>query len=272
MATDPSADLLHQPFLMLAGPTHALLVHGFLGTPEEMRPLGEALAAAGVSARAVQLPGSGPDRGRIGEVGSAEWVETATRAWLETRAGAERTVLVGFSMGGAVALRLAEIAPPDALVLLAPHWRFADKRTVALPLVKHVVKEVQPFGKANFADPGTRKMFEEMAPGANLDDPSVQDRLRRQTALPTRTLDELRRIGVVAGAAARNVTSPTTILQGRDDTTSLPVNTRLLGLRLGGPLTLREFPGGHQLVDPSLSSWETVRDGVVAAALALSTQ
>jgi hypothetical protein len=64
-------------------------------------------------------------------------------------------------------------------------------------------------------------MFEEMAPGANLDDPSVQDRLRRQTALPTRTLDELRRIGVVAGAAARNVTSPTTILQGRDDTTSL---------------------------------------------------
>ncbi len=270
MATDPYADPLHQPFLMPAGPTHALLVPGFLGTPKEMRPLGEALAAAGITARGVQLPGFGSDYGRLAEVGSAEWVDRAFRAWLETRVAAERTVLVGFSLGGAVALKVAELAPPDALVLLAPHWRFADKRAVALPLLKRVLEEFRPFEKANFGDPGTRRMFEEMAPDADLDDPAVQARLRRGTALPTRTLDEVRRIGAAAGAAARRVASPTLILQGRDDTTSLPAYSRLLGLRLGGPLTLREFPGGHQLVDPAQPTWETVRAGVVDRARAVA--
>jgi carboxylesterase len=266
MAADPYADPLHQPFVMAAGSTHILLIPGFLGTPKEMRPLGEALVAAGITARSVQLPGFGSDYGRLAAVGGAEWVEAATRAWLETRRDAERTVLLGFSMGAAVALKLAALAPPDAVILLAPHWRLADKRAVALPLIKGVMKEFRPFAKANFTDPGTRRMFMEMAPEAELDDPAVQARLRRQTALPTRTLDELRRLGNAAGAAARHVTAPTTILQGRDDTTSLPSYTRLLGLRLGGPLTLREFPGGHQLVDPAQPTWETVRDGVVGVA------
>ena len=74
---------------------------------------------------------------------------------------------------------------------------------------------------------------------------------------------------MAAGAAARHVHAPTTILQGLDDTTSLPLYTRLLGLRLGGQLTLREFPGGHQLVDPLLPTWEIVRSAVVAAAVAV---
>ncbi len=40
-------------------PLGCLLVHGFTGAPDEMRPLGEALAAAGFPVRAVRLPGHG---------------------------------------------------------------------------------------------------------------------------------------------------------------------------------------------------------------------
>ena len=171
MSTDPHVDPLDQPFHLVAGPTQALLVPGYMGTPKELRPLGEALAAADVSAHAALLPGFGPDSARLAEVGSDEWMDVALKAWLETRAMAARTVLVGFSMGGAVALKLAALAPPDALVLLAPHWRFADKRALALPLVKTVMKEFRPFGHANFSDPNTREMFSEMEPDADLDDP-----------------------------------------------------------------------------------------------------
>lgn len=266
MPTEPLIDPLDQPFHFDAGPTHALLIPGFLGTPKEMRPLGEALAAAGVSAGGVLLPGFGPDYARLGGVSTAEWLAEARRDWEATRRAGERAVLVGFSMGGAVALVLAAEAPPDALVLLAPHWRFADKRAVALPLLRTVLREFRPFANADFADPGVRQMFSQMAPGLDLDDPVVQQQLRRETALPTRVLDEVRRVGAAAAAAARRVGAPTAIVQGADDTTSLPVYTRLLALRLGGRLTLREIPGGHLLVDPTLPTWDAVRAAVVARA------
>jgi alpha-beta hydrolase superfamily lysophospholipase len=36
-----------------------LLIHGFTGTPWDVRPLGEALSAAGISVQAPRLPGHG---------------------------------------------------------------------------------------------------------------------------------------------------------------------------------------------------------------------
>jgi carboxylesterase len=263
--TDP----LHQSWSIPAGTTHALLIPGFLGTPKEMRPIGEELAAAGVSARAVLLPGFGPDYDRVGTVRAEDWVRTAQEAWREVAAGAERAVLVGFSMGGAVATVVAARGPrPDAMILMAPHWRYADRRTVALPVVKRVVKSFPVFADADFSNPATRATFAEMMPDADLDDPAVQARLRREVRVPISVLEELRRVGVMAGAAAGRVDAPTTILQGFDDATSLPRYSRQLGVRLGGPLTVEEFPGGHMLVNPELPTWERVREAVLRHVLA----
>ncbi len=50
----------HQPFHWVAGPPAALLVHGFPGTPAELRPLGQALYEAGWTVSAPLLPGFGP--------------------------------------------------------------------------------------------------------------------------------------------------------------------------------------------------------------------
>ena len=86
----------------------------------------------------------------------------------------------------------------------------------------------------------------------------MQARLRRETVLPTATLDELRRVSTAAGRAARRVTAPTLVLQGRDDVTVLPADTRRLAIRLGGPLALRELPGGHLLVAEDGPSWSAV--------------
>ena len=52
----------------------ALLLHGFPGTPAELRPLGQALAFAGVRAQAPLLPGFGPAMQRLGDVGAREWL------------------------------------------------------------------------------------------------------------------------------------------------------------------------------------------------------
>jgi carboxylesterase len=259
--TDPG----HEPFHFEVGSARALLIHGFLGSPRDLRPLAQELADVGVTARGVLLPGFGPDIARLKKVQAEEWLNAARAAWEAIREGASRTTLIGFSMGGAVALRLATEAglAPDQLVLLAPHWKFADRRAVVLPVAKYLIREFKPFGPIDFDSPDMRRMLAELAPGADLDDPEVRHALRNSATIPTRALDELRRIGVSATRAPR-VSAATTIVQGLQDTTTLPAYSRELAARMGAEL--HEIPGDHLIVDPSRPSWSAVRDTVIRLA------
>jgi carboxylesterase len=265
--TDPD----HQPFLIEAGSFRALLIHGFLGSPRELRPLAQELADAGVTARGVLLPGFGADIARLRKVQAEEWLAASRAAWEEIRQGASRTTLIGFSMGGAVALWLATEAglAPDQLVLLAPHWKFADRRAVVLPVAKYLIREFKPFGRIDFDSPDMRRMLAELAPGADLDDPEVRHALRDSATIPTRALDELRRVGVSAAARASQVSAPVTIVQGSQDTATLPAYSRELARRMGADL--REIPGDHLIVDPERPSWSAVRDTVVRLATGSGT-
>ena len=260
------SDPEHRPFRFEAGSSRALLIHGFLGSPRELRPLAQELANAGVTASGVLLPGFGADIARLKEVRAEEWVAAARAAWEETREGTTRTTLIGFSMGGAIALRLAAEAglAPDQLILLAPHWKFADRRAVVLPMAKYVIREFKPFGHIDFDSPDMRRMLAELAPGADLDDPDVRYALRNSATIPTRALAELRRVGLSAAAGASRISAPATILQGLQDRTTLPGYSRELAARMGADL--REIPGDHLIVDPQRSSWSSVRDIVVSLA------
>jgi esterase/lipase len=259
-------DAEHQPFLFEAGSSRALLIHGFLGSPRELRPLAQELASVGITARGVLLPGFGADIARLKEVRAEEWLTAARAAWEETRKGATFTTLIGFSMGGAIAARLAAEAglAPDQLILLAPHWKFADRRAAILPVAKYVIREFKPFGRIDFDSPDMRRMLAELTSGADLDDPEVRHALRNSATIPTRALDELRRVGRGAATSVSRVSSPTTIVQGLQDTTTLPAYSRQLAALMGADL--HEIPGDHLIVDPKRSSWNAVRDIVVTVA------
>lgn len=255
----------HQAFTIGAGSTHALLIHGFLGTPREFLPLATEIAAAGATAHGVLLPGFGPGIADLKRVRSEEWLAATRAAWSAIQREADHSVLIGFSMGGAIALALAaEMGlAPDRLILLAPHWKFADRRAALLPLAKYVLREFKPFSPADLANPDVRQIFAAIAPGADLDDPVVRLQLTRNATIPTSALDELRRIGSAAAAASRRLAAPSTVLQGLQDTTTLPVHSRRLAERLHADLV--EFPGDHMIVDPAKPSWPIVRDTVVRA-------
>ena len=247
----------HQPFELAADPPRgvALLLHGFPGTPAELRPLGEVLAAAGISALAPLLPGFGPAMHQLADVGEGEWLASAAEAWAGVRARNSPTLLVGYSMGGALALRLAAEWPPDRLVLVAPLWRLlgpAWPLGALLPLVQHLVPSIGLLDRGSALDnPELRQFFARAAPDLDLDRQEVRAELRQHVRLPTAAIAQLWRLSIGSGAAARRVRAPTLILQGQADRVVRPHDTRVLGGRLGGPVQLHELAAGHLLLDPA---------------------
>ncbi len=85
----------------------ALLVHGLTGTPYEMRFVGERLAAAGVRVCGVRLAGHGGPPEELGAATHAHWYESVVAGFERLRRFGDPNVVIGLSMGGVLAARLA---------------------------------------------------------------------------------------------------------------------------------------------------------------------
>ncbi len=265
----------HRPFDFAPDPSNprpqrvgALLLHGFMGTPKELRPLGQALAADGIRAVAPLLPGFGPNVPDLPRTTAEDWSRAVDEAWATVRTESDASVLLGFSFGGALALGTASQSPPDALILISPYVRLIDLPSwllvAGLPVLKRTIRTFSPYAKADFGDPEVRRFFHEMDPTFDLDDPATQDLLRERSTIPFSVIDQMRRVTDRGRKAARSVTAPTLLVQGTRDDTSTVARSRRLAGSLRGPLTLRELDADHLIVDDQKPSWPALRDSVLA--------
>jgi carboxylesterase len=105
-----------------------LLLHGFTGTPWEVRPLGEALAARGYFVFCPRLPGHGTTPEAMLWAGYNQWIQASYES-LQTLAGAKKVVVAGLSMGALLGMVLAAWHPHQVqgLVLLAPVVKMASR-------------------------------------------------------------------------------------------------------------------------------------------------
>jgi carboxylesterase len=109
------------------GPRGVLLVHGFTGSPFEMRLLGEDLAARGFAVDGVKLAGHAGTTRALAQTTWHDWYRSAAEALdrLRARTKAERVAVAGLSMGGLLALELARHRGRELAalcVLSAPLW------------------------------------------------------------------------------------------------------------------------------------------------------
>lgn len=243
----------HRSFREGDGPGTAVLVHGFPGTPAEVRPLAAALVAVGWRVHGPLLPGFGADWATLRERRWTEWRDAVARSLADAAASGAPVLAVGFSMGGALTLAaLASGAPADAAVLIAPFTRFADRRTLLLPLLRHVVRDLRPYEHADLDDPAVRRDLADKVGDVDLDDPATRERVRRQVSMPTAALDEAVRAGRHARRVAPRLSArPTLVVQGLRDTTVTPQTTLALLRRLPGtPRRLLLDDAGHRVLTP----------------------
>lgn len=240
----------HQPFLWEAGQPAALLVHGFMGTPAEMRPLGQAFRAAGWTVQGLLLPGFGRELDSLFQRRYPEWIEVTDEALATLRANHRPVVLVGYSMGAAVVLNVAARRSPSGLILVAPFWRIGSPvQRLIFQFLKHIFRRPQPFKKANFSDPRMRELFAGLLPDLDLSNPPTQEAIR-QLRVPASFADQVFGVGKAAGKAASQVSAPTLIVQGLDDEAVQPAATRQLLQSFAGPVQYVELATDHELVRP----------------------
>ncbi len=109
--------------LARAGAPAVLLIHGAGDTPQTLRYLGDWLYARGFHVEAPLLPGHGRSLDAFKRTNATDWMNAA-RSWhRELQQTHDWIAVIGLSMGGAIAVRLAaESRRLDALCLLAPYF------------------------------------------------------------------------------------------------------------------------------------------------------
>ena len=239
------------PFFARGGDTGCLLIHGFSGNPSDLRPLAHMLATKGYTVDLPLLPGHGPTPEGTGRVRWRDWARTVALAHDELRRTCRSVVVIGYSMGGALAIFESARQPPAALVLLGvPTFVEGDWRIRVLPVAKYLVRWWYPLAQADFSDPLVRARMAQRSPGSNLDDPEVQNHIRRSVRIPTAGIDHFFRLTRRARRLIRTITVPALIVHGRRDSTALPICAEELYRELASPVKeLAWFEeSGHQLV------------------------
>jgi carboxylesterase len=90
-----------------------LLIHGFTGTPQNVRPLGDFLARRGLTVLAPRLAGHGTTVEEFEQSGPEDWVQTINTGLDQLKRTCSSVFAIGISMGGTLALHLGATRPSD---------------------------------------------------------------------------------------------------------------------------------------------------------------
>lgn len=107
-----------ESFLLEGNSLGVLLCHGFLGTPQSMSDLGQAIAAHGYTVSCPRLPGHGTHFKDLERFSSNDWFARIERAYVELKESCSTIFVIGQSMGGTLTLDLASRYDDIAGILL----------------------------------------------------------------------------------------------------------------------------------------------------------
>ena len=158
-----------EPFAADGGPVGVLVLHGFTGSTQTILDWASSLAAAGLTVRAPLLAGHGGSWQELAKTGWTDWYADAEGAFLELSSRCAQVFVAGLSMGGCLALRLAETQGPlvSGVVVVNPSLA-ADTPLIALaPVLKYVLPSLRSIG-GDIKKPGAAERSAKRTPVASV--------------------------------------------------------------------------------------------------------
>jgi carboxylesterase len=189
-------------------------IHGFTGSPYEMRYLGAALAEDGLTVRGPMLPGHGTSIADLDRTRWEDWASAAEREVDAMFARCRRVAIVGQSLGGLLALHVAATragrpAPLAVASLAAPLWLGGLNGRVARWLTSPHRDRIR-----------TRIPWLPKLGGSDLRDPVTKAENPSYRAIPIRALGELLEFMQVVDAELPQVTAPVLVVHASHDHTA----------------------------------------------------
>lgn len=219
-----------EPFTRDGGPVGVLLCHGFTGSPQSLRPWAEFLARAGLTVSLPRLPGHGTTWQEMSRTRVEDWYAEAARAFEVLRGKTEEVFAMGLSMGGCLALRIAELQPAATvrgLVLVNPSLTADTKLFLLAPVMKLLVPSLKGIA-SDIKKEGARELGYDRVP------------VKAAATLP--------RLWKATRAGLGQLTQPVLVYYSTEDHVVGPGSLRLLRAALpAGQLTVRDCPDSYHV-------------------------
>ena len=204
-----------EPFYLPGGPVGCLLVHGFTGSPKEMRWMGEYLNQQGYSVLGIRLAAHATRPEDMLRARWQDWFTSVEDGWHLLSNTCQHTFLAGLSMGGALCLLAAAQLPAAGVIAMStPYDTPNDPRLPYIQLLRWLQPSVAK-GPPDWHNP--------QAALDHVDYPSY----------PTRAIIELRLLLAEMRENLINVKAPVLLIHSHQDQTVLPENMLAIYNALG---------------------------------------
>ena len=201
-----------EPFFLQGNKTGILLIHGFTGTPKEMRWMGESLNETGYTCLGIRLNGHATDPEDMRRSRWTDWTASVQDGYHLLGSMTDRVFLIGLSMGGVLALLMStKFAQRVAgvVAMSTPYQLPNDYPLWALRLYSMFVHD-SPKSKET--------------PGASWFDKAAYAEHVSYPQNPMRSVVELKLLLNEMQAALPEVRKPVLLIHSNDDPYVLPEN------------------------------------------------
>jgi len=188
-----------EPFFLPGRSTGCLLIHGFTGTPFEMRALGEHLNKEGHTVLGIRLSAHGTKPDDMIRARWRDWVASVEDGWNLLSGSTNRIFIMGLSMGGMLSLLYASYAPAAGIVVIATPHHLPDDPRLRFVKPLSIIKPYMPKGESDW--------FDEEADSSHMCYPVD----------PTRSYAELPELVEAMQAGLPSVKAPILLIYSKDD-------------------------------------------------------